>query len=57
MAARLIETKRIDAKSMVSRRFATGDMTKAFDASMNGETMKVIITAEVLAWRIESCLV
>ncbi|MHB9036421.1 MAG: zinc-dependent dehydrogenase [Armatimonadota bacterium] len=46
LAARLIETKRIDAKSVVSHRFATGDMAKAFDVSMNGETMKVIITAE-----------
>lgn len=46
LAMKLIAGKRVDVVKMVSHKFLIKDMAEAFDTSMNGETMKVVLISE-----------
>jgi L-iditol 2-dehydrogenase len=45
IAMKLIAAGRIDVERLISHRFAVGDMARAYDTALTGETMKVVIHA------------
>jgi len=47
-ALKLIATGRVNIGQVVSHRFATADIAKAFDAALNEECMKIVVQQEVV---------